>query len=742
MKTKKLFFITCLAVFGVISKSNAQQWNLDGNGQINPATNFIGTTDLKPLVFKINNVFSGTLNMANTSFGYEAMSNATGNFNSAFGVSALMNVGSGNTYNSAFGFNVLKNTTTGGGNTAMGHNAMITNMTGQNNTAIGFESLYTNNGGENVAVGMRSSYLNSTGTGNTALGYNALRNNSVGNSNVAVGLNAIMNSLGSANTSIGGGAGAALVTGNYNTFVGNDTAKNITNGSSNTFLGMNSGSDLTSGNSNSFFGVASGKGVKTGYANTFIGSVMLPNSIATGTTAGSDTSKTIILADGLSRQRLYIHSNGFAGIGLDDNVIPQSTLEIRSLPNSPSLSGLRLSGLTSSAVPLANPTAKVLSVNATGDVILVNDLQGTGGAISNALTSSVNTMTSTVNTIVATAPIINSVANTITSGQLTTTVNGVASAPLNLPSLTEVDGSITNELQSLSINGNDLTISNGNTITLPMSTDMDQQTLSVSGNQLTIYNGNTVDLPSLTEVDGDVTNEIQHLSQTPINTLTGLKITLSQPNASPEDVWVDGSETKIQAGTNVSVTGSGTTANPYIINSTATAGSADINIYKDNGTITPANGVRTVTMNNNNLVFDTAGSTTNGRVYIGNSAGFPTTTGNYRLNVEGGILTEKVKVALRSSANWADYVFADNYKLMPLKEVEAFVKANKHLPGVISAENLTKEGLDLGQMQAKQMEKIEELTLYVIDQNKTIEKQSKEIEELKAMVNALVNKNK
>ena len=154
-------------------------------------------------------------------------------------------------------------------------------------------------------------------------------------------------------------------------------------------------------------------------------------------------------------------------------------------------------------------------------------------------------------------------------------------------------------------------------------------------------------------------------------------------------------------------------------------------------------------MNNSNIWFNTANSTTRGNIYIGSSAVYPNTTGNYKLFVEGGILTEKVKVSLRSSANWADYVFANDYKLMPLKEVETFVKANKHLPGIDSAEVLAQNGIDVAEMQSKQMEKIEELTLYIIDQDKKIEaqgqaleKNNKEITELKALVQALLAKTK
>ncbi len=156
------------------------------------------------------------------------------------------------------------------------------------------------------------------------------------------------------------------------------------------------------------------------------------------------------------------------------------------------------------------------------------------------------------------------------------------------------------------------------------------------------------------------------------------------------------------------------------------------NLYNSDGSLTSN---RKVSMADYTLVFDTD---TNGRIYVGdNLPTFPTSSGNYRLYVEGGILTEKVKVALTSSSDWADYVFADDYKLMSLPEVEAFVKANKHLPKIASSETLAKDGLDLSSMQAKQMEKIEELTLYLIQQNKMMQKQSEEIQQLKAQVKAL-----
>lgn len=107
------------------------------------------------------------------------------------------------------------------------------------------------------------------------------------------------------------------------------------------------------------------------------------------------------------------------------------------------------------------------------------------------------------------------------------------------------------------------------------------------------------------------------------------------------------------------------------------------------------------------------------------------TAGSYGLLVEKGILTEKLKVATISSADWADYVFESSYKLMALEEVEKFVKANKHLPNVPSADEMSKNGLDVVTSDSKLLEKIEELTLYMIEMNKEIKALKKENEQLK-----------
>jgi hypothetical protein len=136
----------------------------------------------------------------------------------------------------------------------------------------------------------------------------------------------------------------------------------------------------------------------------------------------------------------------------------------------------------------------------------------------------------------------------------------------------------------------------------------------------------------------------------------------------------------------------------------------------------------------------------NGKVGVGYGFGnYPTTAGsinvaNYNMFVKGGILTEEVRVSLNTT--WADYVFNKDYKLPSLQEVEKQIQEKGHLFNVPSAKQVAADGIELGEMAKIQQEKIEELTLYIIQQNKTNLQQSQEIAELKAMVKTLIEKNK
>jgi hypothetical protein len=120
----------------------------------------------------------------------------------------------------------------------------------------------------------------------------------------------------------------------------------------------------------------------------------------------------------------------------------------------------------------------------------------------------------------------------------------------------------------------------------------------------------------------------------------------------------------------------------------------------------------------------------NGVVGIGTTI---TNETGYKLFVETGIRTRTVKV---DALTWSDYVFHANYRLRPLSEVEQYIKQNGHLPEVPSEEEVKKEGINLGDNQATLLKKIEELTLYVIEQNKKQENQEKLMQQQSKLLQA------
>ncbi len=95
-----------------------------------------------------------------------------------------------------------------------------------------------------------------------------------------------------------------------------------------------------------------------------------------------------------------------------------------------------------------------------------------------------------------------------------------------------------------------------------------------------------------------------------------------------------------------------------------------------------------------------------------------TITSGGNMSVNGKVEAKEIRVTLTPTA---DFVFEENYELPKLKDVEKFIKENKHLPEVASAKVMEKEGVNVGEFQIKLLQKIEELTLYVIDQQKKIE---------------------
>ena len=123
---------------------------------------------------------------------------------------------------------------------------------------------------------------------------------------------------------------------------------------------------------------------------------------------------------------------------------------------------------------------------------------------------------------------------------------------------------------------------------------------------------------------------------------------------------------------------------------------------------------------------------TNGNVGIG------TLTPQEKLSVNGKIRAKEIKV---ETANWPDYVFSDNYQPKSLPELEQFIKKNKHLPEVPSAQEVEQNGVELGEMNKILLKKIEEMTLFLIEQNKKNEEQDKLIKQLLLKIEEKTSKN-
>ena len=141
-------------------------------------------------------------------------------------------------------------------------------------------------------------------------------------------------------------------------------------------------------------------------------------------------------------------------------------------------------------------------------------------------------------------------------------------------------------------------------------------------------------------------------------------------------------------------------------------------------------------------VYGTAsGGTTNWAGYFENKTyiselrvGGTTGATGYIAAINGKLIATEVRV--QPQANWPDYVFGKDHTLLSLEELEASINANKHLPGIPSDSEVKEGGIMLGEMQTKQMEKIEELTLYVIELGKQNKELKNEIEVLKTLVNS------
>lgn len=289
-------------------------WALTGTAGTDSTVNFLGTTDAKPLVFRVNNGFAGQIG-SNGGISLGRGANGTNKFTApgiiAIGDSALFN--NADSSELAIGNGALFNNTSSGENVAVGHLSMLSNRTGFNNSAFGNFSLFSNDTGFynvglghaalatclrsfNTAVGAFAMVSDSSGGQNTAVGYSALSDNLTGDANTATGYLALSSNFnGIGNSAFGHRSMINNTSGVYNVAMGWQSMFSNTIGSRNTALGISSMLNNTEGSWNVAIGRQAMLNNTTGSLNTAIGHKAL-GGLTTGSfnTAVGDSADMVI----------------------------------------------------------------------------------------------------------------------------------------------------------------------------------------------------------------------------------------------------------------------------------------------------------------------------------------------------------------------------------------------------------------------------------------------------------------
>ncbi len=250
-------------------------WNLTGNGGIDAATNFIGTTDAQPFIGKANGqqVFRFSSAKENTLIGYQAsQADPTGgDKNHIIGYKAgFYNTGFNNHFD---GYMAGNKNTSGYSNQFIGWSAGLNNTTGTDNLFMGTSAGYSNTIKSGLHfIGNGAGFSNTTGSNNHFSGFDAGENNTTGSNNHFEGNHAgFGNTTGSNNHFVGYNAGYANTQGNDNYFSGRSAGKNNSFGNYNVFVGNEAGLSNTSGTSNVFTGNQAGYLHSSGNSNVLIG---------------------------------------------------------------------------------------------------------------------------------------------------------------------------------------------------------------------------------------------------------------------------------------------------------------------------------------------------------------------------------------------------------------------------------------------------------------------------------------
>ena len=257
-----------------------------------------------------------------------------------------------------------------------------------------------------------------------------------------------------------------------------------------------------------------------------------------------------------------------------------------------------------------------------------------------------------------------------------------------------------------------------------------------AGNISAVGNTETVLTPAV--ADTEAPSAVTDVSSSN-TTSTGTDLTWS---ASTDNVGVTNYEV-FQDGVSIANTGTATT---FGVTGLSASTSYDFTVFAEDaaGNVSAVGNTETVVTSVGTGITDYTSENANivtvdwtaRDLFADRNVGIGTTnTQGYRLAVAGNVIAEGVKVELQG--NWPDFVFDNGYDLPNLDEVRTFIATYGHLPNIPSAQKVKEEGIDLGDMNAKLLQKIEELTLYIISQNNEIEKLKEENIKIQDILNRL-----
>jgi hypothetical protein len=673
-----------------------------------------------------NNSFFGynaglsTLAGNNSFFGSGAgLSNHYGSGNAFFGY----NAGYANTtasYNSFFGYLAGSSNTIGDSNSFFGSGAGQSNVNGSGNAFFGYNAGYSNySGGSNSFFGVGAGYSNVSG-GNSFFGYNAGNGNTGGYSNSFVGRSAgYSNSMGFKNSFVGDSAGYSNTRGNENAFFGYDAGYSNTSGSYNSYFGSNAGRSSSSFTSNnSFYGYGAGYS-NTGDDNSFFGSNAGRSNLSA--TRNSFTGSGAGYSNSMGTDNAFFGYNaGYSNTSGDSNSYFGSNAgkSSASFTSGNSFYGYS-AGYSNTGSNNSFFGRNAGYSNTTGQD---NSFFGTSAGYTNTDSGG--------NTFFGSA-----------AGQLN--ASGYYNSFFGYLAGNQNSGGILNAFFGMNA-GSHNTNGSANSVFGP---DSGQQNTTGSENT---FVGNEAGMSNTVESKNSFIGASSDGAAGITNaTAIGYRAKVTQSNS-----LVLGGINGVNGATADTNVGMGTTSPNYRLHIYHTGTYPRIYIQGDSGKYPgfqlgfDSAGSRVALMraveqdtNGTALQFYTRNNTANmiqGMIIddVGN-VGIGTATPTERLQVAGNLKVSGAILYGAPEMELPDFVFESNYDLMPIRELERFIAREKHLPNVPKASEIREKGLNLSEFQMKLLEKIEELTLYTVQQAKVIGQKDAEITGLNARLAAL-----